>query len=212
MRYARIALLSAAAMCFLPFATPAIAQAASTAASAYSYSAAAAPKMRHSRRRLDTAQAQIHPQRALGYGSMQAPIGHRQPTQDGLQPTQDELERIDKDNQQLDLPASQDDITGAGPIPAEEDALTKKIEQDDPRLDSEITDICPSCGGAEDAPVHQRPSPIYKGFNHQPTEDELRGSHQQDVTRDQAQETDRLYDQLMSSSNQILRQHPARAP
>jgi hypothetical protein len=67
---------------------------------------------------------------------MQAPIGHRRPTQVDLQPTQDDLERIDKDNHELDLPASQDGITGAGPVPAEEDALTKRIEQDNPRLDS----------------------------------------------------------------------------
>jgi hypothetical protein len=53
---------------------------------------------------------------------MQAPIGHRRPTQVDLQPTQDDLERIDKDNHELDLPASQDGITGAGPVPAEEDA------------------------------------------------------------------------------------------
>jgi hypothetical protein len=155
---------------------------------------------------VDTAQAQIHPQRPPGYGSMQAPIGHRQPTQDDLQ-------KIDKDNRELDLPASRDGTTGAGQVPAEEDALTKRIEQDDMRLDREITDICPSCGGAEDAPpVHQRPWPIHNGFNHQPTRNELRALHQEDVTRAQAQEIGRLYDQLMSSSNQILRQHPARAP
>ena len=104
---------------------------------------------------VDTARAQIHPERPPGYGSMQAPIGHRQPTQDELQPTQDELEKIDKDNQLLNLPASQDGITGARPLPAEEDALTNRIGQDNPALDSEITDICPSCGGAEDARIHQ---------------------------------------------------------
>ena len=65
---------------------------------------------------VDTAQAQIQPQRPAGYGAMQAPIGHRQPTQYDLQPTQDNLEKIDKDNQQLDLPASQDEITGAGQL------------------------------------------------------------------------------------------------
>ena len=43
-------------------------------------------------------------------------------------------------------------------------------------------------------------------------QDELRASHQQDVTRAQAQETDRLYDELISSSDQILRRRPARAP
>jgi hypothetical protein len=64
-------------------------------------------------------------------------------------------------------------------------------------------------GVAKDAPpLHQRPWPIYNGFNHQPTQDELRASHQ-DVTPDQAHEIDRLYDQLLSSSEKILRQHPA---
>jgi hypothetical protein len=190
MRYARMALLLATAACAMAVATPAPGQAVSTGASAYSNSVAAAPKMRRATRRLDTAQAQIHPERAPGYGSMQA-IGHWRPTQDDLQPTEGDVEKIDKDNQQLDLPASQDDITGAG-----QDALTKRIGQDNPRVDSEINDICPICGGGEDAPVRHRPSPIYNGRNHQPTKDE----------------TDRLYDQVMSTSNQILRQHPARTP
>jgi hypothetical protein len=103
---------------------------------------------------VDTAQAQM--QKPPGYG---APIGHRQPTQDDLQPG--DFEKIDKDNQQLHLPASQDGITGARPLPAEEDALTNRIGQDNPALDSEITDICPTCGGAEDAPVHHRSRPIH---------------------------------------------------
>jgi hypothetical protein len=144
---------------------------------------------------------------------MQAPIGHRQPTRGDLQPTQDDLQRIDNDNHELDLPASQGDITGAGQIPSGEDALTRKVEQDNPRLDSEITDICPSCGGGEDAPpVRQRPWPIHNGFNHQPTPADLKALHRQEFTPAQAQETDRLYDQLMSTSNQLLGQRPARAP
>ena len=129
---------------------------------------------------VDTARARIHPERPPGYGSMQAPIGHRQPTQDELQPTQDELEKIDKDNQLLNLPSSQYDITGAGEVP---------------RLDREIRDICPSCGSAEDT-VHQWSWPIYNGSNHQPTQDELRALHQQDVRAIKG--TDRLYDRLMS--------------
>jgi hypothetical protein len=58
-------------------------------------------------------------------------------------------------------------------------------------------------------PVHQGPWPIYHWLNLQPTEDELRALHEQDVTRAQAREIDRLYDQLMSGSKQILRRHPA---
>ena len=99
---------------------------------------------------VDTAQAQSHPERPPGYGSMQAPIGHQQPTQYQLQPTQDDLEKIDEDNRLLNLPASQNDITGASQAPW---------------LDGEIRDICPSCGSAEDA-VHQWSWPIYNGFNH----------------------------------------------
>ncbi len=155
-----------------------------------------------SRAVVDNAQAQSHPQGPPDYVSTQALIGHRQPTQDDLRPTQYDLEKIDKDNQQLNLPTTRDDVIGAGQVQSEEGALTKRIQQDDPRLDGEIEDICPSCGGADDAPVHQVPSPIHNGFNHQPTRDEMRALHQQDVTRDQAQEIDRLYDQLMSGSDQ----------
>ena len=129
---------------------------------------------------VDTAQPQIHPERPPGYGSMQAQIGHRQPTQYDLQSTQDDLEKIDEDNQLLDLPASQEDITGAGQAPW---------------LDGEIRDVCPSCGSAEDA-LHQWSWPIYNGSNHQPTQDELRALHQQDVRA--IKKTDRLYDRLMS--------------
>jgi hypothetical protein len=125
---------------------------------------------------------------------VRAPIGHRQRTQDDLQPTGDNLRKIDQDNQLLNLPASQDEITGAGQVQSEEDALTNRIRQDNPALDSEIMDICPSCGSAEDAPVHQRSWPTHNGFNHQPTQYELRALHRRDVTRRQAQETDQLYD------------------
>ena len=105
---------------------------------------------------VDIAQAQIQPQRPGDYGSMQAPIGHRQPSQYDLQPARDHLKKIDKDNQELDMPASRDEITGVGQVGSKEDALTNRIGRDNTALDGEITDICPSCGGAEDAPVHQR--------------------------------------------------------
>ena len=66
---------------------------------------------------------------------------------------------------------------------------------------------------AEGEPLlHQGPWPIQDGFDRQPTEDELRASHQQDVTPNQAHEIDRLYDQLMSSSQKILGQDPAYSP
>jgi hypothetical protein len=59
-------------------------------------------------------------------------------------------------------------------------------------------------GAAKDAPPpHQ--GPIYNGLNYQPTQDELRALHQQDVTADEAHEIDRLYDQLLSSSDPVPR-------
>jgi len=61
-------------------------------------------------------------------------------------------------------------------------------------------------GVANDAPpLHQKSWPIYNGFDHQPTQDELKASHQQDVTPDQAREIDRLYDELLGP-------RPARLP
>ena len=64
-------------------------------------------------------------------------------------------------------------------------------------------------GIANDAPpLHQGSSPIYNGFNHQPTQDELRALHRQDVTPDQAREIDRLYDQLLAGSEKVRNRHP----
>jgi Spy/CpxP family protein refolding chaperone len=66
-------------------------------------------------------------------------------------------------------------------------------------------------GSAEDVspPLHQGQWPIYHGRQHQPSQDELNAQHQQDVTPDQADDIDRLYDQLQSNSEKILKQHPA---
>jgi Spy/CpxP family protein refolding chaperone len=52
------------------------------------------------------------------------------------------------------------------------------------------------------------PWPIYNGFDHQPTENELKALHEQDVTPAQADEIDKLYDQLMSADRKILGSHP----
>ena len=49
-------------------------------------------------------------------------------------------------------------------------------------------------------PIHEGPWPIRNGHNYQPTEHGLRALHQEDVTPDQAREIDRLYDQLLASS------------
>jgi hypothetical protein len=53
-------------------------------------------------------------------------------------------------------------------------------------------------------PFHQVPWPIHNGFNLQPTQNELRALHHQDVTPDEAREIDRLYDQLRTDSDKIL--------
>jgi hypothetical protein len=56
-------------------------------------------------------------------------------------------------------------------------------------------------GGA--SPLHSRPWPIHNGRNYQPTEDELKRLHLEDVTPDQARQIDRLYDQLLAGSEEV---------
>jgi hypothetical protein len=43
--------------------------------------------------------------------------------------------------------------------------------------------------------------PIQNGIKHQPTQNELRALHDQDVTPNDAREIDRLYNELMSNYN-----------
>jgi hypothetical protein len=86
---------------------------------------------------LHTAEAQTHARIQPGYGYMQGPIGHRQPTEDDV--------KIEKDNEQLDLPAGQDSITGADQVQSEENAFGKMIEQENGRLDRELRGICRGC-------------------------------------------------------------------
>jgi hypothetical protein len=57
-------------------------------------------------------------------------------------------------------------------------------------------------------PPHSGPWPIHNGRNYQPTEDELRALHLEDVTPDQAREIDRLYDQLLAGSEEVRNRHP----
>jgi len=52
-------------------------------------------------------------------------------------------------------------------------------------------------------PLHRGPWPIHNGRNYQPTEDELRALHLEDVTPDQAREIERLYDQLLVGNEKI---------
>ena len=65
-------------------------------------------------------------------------------------------------------------------------------------------------GFAADAqPLHKGPWPIHNGRNHQPTKAELRALHLEDVTPDQARVIDRLYDQLLASSEKSRNRPPA---
>jgi hypothetical protein len=84
------------------------------------------------------AQAQRHPQIQPSYGYTQAPVGHRQPTQD-------DATKIEKDNGQLDLPTTQDQVTGADQVQSEENTLAKMIEQENERLDHQLKGICRGC-------------------------------------------------------------------
>jgi hypothetical protein len=71
-----------------------------------------------------------------------------------------------------------------------------------------VQSIPPQPGIARDAPwPHASPWPIYNGFDHQPTENELRALHEQDVAPAQAEVIDKLYDQLMSADKKILGSH-----
>ncbi|HTO67805.1 MAG TPA: hypothetical protein VMM15_41835 [Bradyrhizobium sp.] len=56
-------------------------------------------------------------------------------------------------------------------------------------------------------PLHNGPWPIRNGRNHQPTENELRALHLQDVTPDQAHDIDRLYGQLLAESEDVRDRH-----
>ena len=91
------------------------------------------------------AQAQRHAQTQPDYGYMQAPVGHRQPTQDdvtGANQVQFDKKRVAKDNELLDLPTTRDKVIGADQVESEENALAKTIEQENARLDRQPRGIC----------------------------------------------------------------------
>lgn len=52
-------------------------------------------------------------------------------------------------------------------------------------------------GAAQETQPLRRSWPIENGFNRQPTRNELRALHEQDVPPSDAREIDRLYDELM---------------
>jgi hypothetical protein len=70
---------------------------------------------------LSASMSVVHAAQAEKHTYMQAVIGHRQP-----------------------IEASQDKTIGADQVHSGEDDLTRRIEQDNTRLDR-LTDICPSC-------------------------------------------------------------------
>ena len=70
---------------------------------------------------LSASTAVVHAAQAEKHAYMQAVIGHRQPIQ-----------------------ASEDKTIGADQVHSGKDDLTRRIEQDNTRLDR-LTDICPSC-------------------------------------------------------------------
>ena len=58
-------------------------------------------------------------------------------------------------------------------------------------------------GFAQEAPpVHRGDWPIHKGHNYQPTQDDLEKLDTQDITRKEAKEVDRLYNQLESTGGE----------
>jgi hypothetical protein len=79
---------------------------------------------------------------------MQAPVGHRQPTQDdvtGTNQVQFDKESIEKDNELLDLPPTRNKIIGADELQSKDNALARMIGQENSRLDREISGICRGC-------------------------------------------------------------------
>ena len=63
-------------------------------------------------------------------------------------------------------------------------------------------------GAQEPPPFHREPWPIHNGFNHQPTQNDLKALHYQDVTPVEAHEIDRLYDELLAADDNTLKQRP----
>ena len=82
------------------------------------------------------------------YGNMQAAVGHRQPTQDDVTAAnQVEFDKksIEKDNELLDLPATQDEIIGADQLQSKDNALARRIGEENSQRDREISGSCRGC-------------------------------------------------------------------
>ena len=95
-----------------------------------------------------TAEAKKLARSQPAYGYMQAPVGHRQPTQDdvtGTNQVQFDKESIEKDNELLDLPPTRDKIIGADELQSKDNALARMIGQENSRVDRSISGICRGC-------------------------------------------------------------------
>ena len=95
-----------------------------------------------------TAEARNLARSQPAYGYMQAPVGHRQPTQDGVtgvNQVQFDKKIIEKDNELLDLPPTQNKIIGADQVQSKDNDLAKMIGEENSRLDREISRICRGC-------------------------------------------------------------------
>src|ERR1700742_4579352 len=78
------------------------------------------------------------------YRDMQAPVGHRQPTQDDVaSANQGQFDKkiIEKDNELLDLPPTRNKAIGADELQSKDNALAKMIGEENARLDREISGI-----------------------------------------------------------------------
>ena len=83
-----------------------------------------------------------------GQGIWQAPVGHRQPMREDVKDAGQaafDTNNVAKGNELLDLPPSQDNVGGAGHVQSEENALAKRIEQENDRLDRQVRSICRGC-------------------------------------------------------------------
>jgi hypothetical protein len=89
-----------------------------------------------------------NPEVRPGYGSMRAPVGHRQPTRRDValaRPAQSDKKIVARDNELLDPASSQNRVAGADAVPPGEDNLSKLIERENVRIDRLIRSICRGC-------------------------------------------------------------------
>ena len=82
------------------------------------------------------AEAQNESPNRPGYGYMQAPVGHRQPTQG-------DVKSADQAQIEMDNLAAGDNVVGGRQ--SEEDEVGRMIDKENQLLDRELGDICRGC-------------------------------------------------------------------